>query len=88
MKSILFYAVVAYLIYFYFEGSLDTSNSAPEIVISSPSDDPCNAFKDQRTCNLMSMHDSIKRACLWSHVIYIHNITGAEIETEACISAP
>jgi hypothetical protein len=88
MKNILLYLLIALVIFFYFERRSATSNSEPRIVVSSESDDPCSTFKDQRTCDLMSMHDSVKRACMWAQVTYVHNVTKAEIETEACISAP
>ena len=59
------------------------------VVAASPqSGDPCNQFKDQRTCQLMSKHDSVKRTCKWAHVVYVERATKMTYERDACVSAP
>jgi hypothetical protein len=62
------------------------SNEA--VAVSPQSGDPCNQFRDQRTCQLMSKHDSVKRTCRWSRVVYVERATKMSFEREACVSVP
>lgn len=64
---------------------LTCSNEA--VAVSPQSDDPCNQFRDQRTCQLMSRHDSVKRTCRWTRVVYVERATKISYEREACVSA-
>ena len=62
--------------------------STQENTLAYPSNDPCGHFKTQRTCNLMSMHDSVRRVCQWTRSDYYDSGTKTIVENEACISAP
>jgi hypothetical protein len=55
---------------------------------SHQSDDPCSKFIDQRTCELMSMHDSVKRICNWTRVEYLESLSKRYMVREICVSVP
>jgi len=55
---------------------------------SQQSDDPCSKFKDERMCDLMSMHAGVNRFCNWKVVAYPDKATSMMIEHRACVSAP
>jgi hypothetical protein len=61
------------------------SNEA--VAVSAQSGDPCNQFRDRRTCELMSKHDTVKRTCRWTRVVYVERATKMSYEREACVSA-